>query len=153
MLVVGVAALLWVIQHHGGANRTWLYDYPQSAFGELEATFNSPETPVNALRLALVAGGAFTLVLVWLNTSFVWWPLSPIGFIMASSWNANYLMWSNVFIAWAFTAVVRRYGGLRLYRQMRPAFFGLVLGDYLTRAGLAALSAALGVQSTVSYGW
>jgi len=153
MLVVGVAALLWVIQHHGGANRTWLYDYPQSAFGELEATFNSPETAVNALRLALVAGGAFTLVLVWLNTSFVWWPLSPIGFIMASSWNANYLMWSNVFIAWAFTAVVRRYGGLRLYRQMRPAFFGLVLGDYLTRAGLAALSAALGVQSTVSYGW
>jgi hypothetical protein len=153
MLVVGVAALVVVMHHHGGANGTWLYDYPQSAFGELEATFDSPETPVNALRLALVIGGAFTLVLVWLNTSFVWWPLSPIGFIMASSWNANYLMWSNVFVAWAFTALVRRYGGLRLYRQMRPAFFGLVLGDYLTRGGLAVLSAALGVQATVSYGW
>jgi len=153
MLVVGVAALLWVIHYYGGGNRTWLYDYPQSAFGELEATFNTPETAVNSLRLAMLVGGAFTLLLVWLNSSFLWWPLSPIGFVMASSWNADHLMWSNVFIAWVVTTVIRRYGGLRLYRQFRPAFLGLVLGDYLTRAGLAALSAALGIHAGVSYGW
>jgi hypothetical protein len=30
MLVVGLAALLYVNHYHGGANRTWLYDYPHS---------------------------------------------------------------------------------------------------------------------------
>jgi len=153
MLVVGWLALVSVISHHGGANRTWLWDYPQWAFGELDSTLRSPETPDNSLRIALGVGAAFTLLLVWLNASFVWWPLSPIGFLTASSWSTNSLLWASVLIGWALSTVVRRYGGLKLYRQARPAFIGMILGDYLTRAGLAGLSAAFGVKSVVSYGW
>jgi len=153
MLVVGWAALVWVICHHGGANRTWLWDYPQWAFGELESTMRTPEMPEGWLRLALGIGAVFTLILVWLNTSFVWWPLSPIGFLIASSWSTNFLLWGSVFIGWGLSTGVRRYGGLKLYRQARPAFLGLILGDYLTRAGLAGLSAVFGVKSVVSYGW
>jgi len=153
MLVVGLAALLYVNHYHGGANRTWLYDYPQWAFGELEASLRDPEMPNNMLRAALVVGAAFMLVLVWLNTTFVWWSLSPIGFITASSWNSNWLMWGSVFIGWALSMLIRRYGGFLFYRKMRPAFLGLVLGDYLTRAGLAALSAVFGIHGGVSYGW
>ena len=33
--------------------------------------------------------------------------------------------------------MIRRYGGLRLYRQLLPAFVGLVLGHYLTDAGMS----------------
>ncbi len=153
MLVVGFVALVLAVSNHGGANRTWLWDYPQWAFGELDSSLRAPETPDNWLRLAMVLGAAFTIVLVWLNTSFVWWPLSPIGFLVASSWSTNFLLWGSVLIGWVFSTAVRRYGGLKLYRQMRPAFIGLILGDYLTRAGLAGLSAIFGVKSVVSYGW
>ena len=153
MLVVGLVALLYVNHYHGGANGTWLYDYPQSAFGELEASLRDPEAPNNMLRTALLVGAIFTLVLVWLNNTFVWWPLSPVGFIMASSWNSNWLMWGSVFIGWAVSTLIRRCGGFLFYRKMRPAFLGLILGDYLTRAGLAALSALFGIHGGVSYGW
>ena len=153
MLVVGWAALLWVIYGHGGANRTWLWDYPQWAFGELDSTLRTPEAADTWLRLALGSGAIFTLLLTWLNTSFLWWPLSPIGFIIASSWSMNFLLWGSVLIGWTLSSVVRRIGGLKLYRQVRPAFLGLVLGDYLTRAGLAGLSAVFGIKAGVSYGW
>ncbi len=33
------------------------------------------------------------------------------------------------------STLIRGYGGLRLYRQMRPAFIGLILGEYLTSRG------------------
>ena len=153
VLVVGWAALVWVIYQHGGANRTWLWDYPQWAFGELDATLRTPEASDTWLRLALGSGAIFTLLLAWLNTSFLWWPLSPIGFVIASSWSTNFLLWGSVFIGWALSTTIRRFGGLKLYRQVRPAFLGLVLGDYLTRAGLAGLSAAFGIKAGVSYGW
>ena len=62
-------------------------------------------------------------------------------------------MWGSVFIGWAVSVAIRRWGGFLLYRKARPAFLGLVLGDYLTRAGLAGLSALLGIHAGVSYGW
>jgi len=153
MLVVGLVALLYVNHYHGGANRTWLYDYPQWTYGELEASLRDPEMPDNMLRAALLVGATFMLVLVWLNTTFVWWPLSPVGFIMASSWSGNWLMWGSVFVGWAVSVAIRRWGGFLLYRKARPAFLGLILGDYLTRAGLAALSGLFGIHAGVSYGW
>ena len=153
MLVVGWAALMWVIHTHGGANQTWLWDYPQWAFGELDATLRDPEVPDTWLRLALGSGVIFALLLSWLNTSFLWWQLSPIGFVIASSWSSNFLLWASVMIGWAMSTGVRRIGGLQLYRQVRPAFLGLILGDYLTRAALAGLSAVFGIKAGVSYGW
>ncbi len=148
MLGVGIPSLLKVLYNHGASSLSrWpFYSYPQWAFGELDASLRTPEGPDNWLRLALVVGGAFMLLLVWLHSSFVWWPLSPVGFLIASSWEANRTLWASVLIGWALTAMVRRYGGLRLYRSMRPAFLGLVLGQYLTTAGLAILSSMLGIQ-------
>jgi hypothetical protein len=88
--------------------------------------------------------------LVWLHSNFVWWPLSPVGFIIASSYETNRSLWLNVLIAWMLTTLVRRYGGLKLYRAMRPAFLGLVLGEFLTDAGLAILSSILGMHQPPS---
>jgi hypothetical protein len=73
----------------------------------------------------------------------VWWPLTPIGFIVASVWHTNQHVWTNALIAWILVSTIRRYGGLRLYRTLRPAFIGLVLGQYLIDAGMAVLAGAL----------
>ncbi|UCC68388.1 MAG: hypothetical protein JSV79_00160, partial [Armatimonadota bacterium] len=143
----GLVALLQMLHQHGAsALSEWPFtSYPRWAFGELDASLRSPELPDNWLRLAVGIGAAFTLALVWLHTRFVWWPVSPVGFLIASSYETNRSMWVNVFIAWALSTFIRRYGGLRLFRTFRPAFLGLVLGEYLTQGALAIISSVFGI--------
>jgi len=134
MLAVGVPAMLTMIHTHGA---TKLDDWPFSmwgrwVFGEVDASLRLPEPPDNWLRLALALGGALMLGLSWLHMNTLWWPVSPVGFLVASSWVADSNMWSSAFIGWSVVALLKRYGGLPLYRRFRPAFLGLMLGNYLT---------------------
>jgi hypothetical protein len=147
IFAVGIPALLKVIYARGAtALPNWPFtSYPQWGFGELDATLRVPEPANNWLRLAVVLGAGFTLLLVWLHTQFVWWPVSPVGFLIASSYETNRSLWVNVFIAWALTTAIRRYGGLRLFRSFRPAFLGLVLGQYLPSGVFAILSSIFGI--------
>jgi len=147
MIAFGMPALLSMIHGEGAAalSRWPFTSYPQWGFGELDASLRSPDVPDNWLRLALVLGASFTFLLVWLHTHFVWWPVSPVGFLIASSYETNRSLWVNVLIAWMLTTLVRRYGGLRLFRTFRPAFLGLVLGDYLPRGFFAILSSIFGI--------
>jgi hypothetical protein len=148
---VGLAALLQMIHRHGASSLgSWPFtSYPGWAFGELDTTLRTPDVADNWLRGALVIGAGFTLLVVWLHSRFVWWPVSPVGFLVASSYETNRSMWVNVFIAWCISTLIRRYGGLRLFRTFRPAFLGLVLGDFLTKGGLAIISAAFGITQPI----
>jgi len=151
MICVGIPALLKVIYSRGAtALPHWPFtSYPEWGFGELDATLRAPEPASNWLRLALVLGAAFTWLLVWLNATFVWWPLSPVGFLIASSYETNRSLWLNVFIAWVLTTLIRRYGGLRLFRSFRPAFLGLVLGQYLPSGVFAIISSIFGITRPI----
>ena len=88
------------------------------------------------------------MLLTWLSSRFIWWPVSPIGFVVASAFFTNYGLWFNTLIGWALATAIRRYGGLRLYRSLRPAFLGLVLGEFLTRSALAAISVVVGIKGS-----
>jgi hypothetical protein len=107
---------------------------------------HAPEAPDNWLRFALFLGAGVASLLYWLNLRFLWWPVSPIGFLIASSYETNRSLWANVFIGWLITALVRRYGGLRLFRSLRPAFLGLVLGELLVKGGLGIIEGILGLN-------
>jgi hypothetical protein len=78
-------------------------------------------------------GGAFMLFLMYMGTRFVVWPFHYIGFPIADIWMMNHI-WVNVFLAWVLKLLILRYGGIRLYRQAMPFFFGLILGQ-ITIAG------------------
>jgi hypothetical protein len=148
LLAVGIPAILRVIYREGATTLAqWPFtSYPGWAFGELAATFRTPELPDNWLRLAVGVGAGMVLLLVWLNTHFIWWPVSPVGFLIASAYETNRSIWSSVLIGWVIATVVRHYGGLKLYRTMRPAFVGLVVGQALTSGALAVVSSVFGVK-------
>jgi hypothetical protein len=141
MLGVGLPALLeWA--HRGGAIRlnSWYFgEQAHGAFGQLDTALRNPVPASNILRLAVLLGAAVMLGLTYMHMHFLWWPLSPIGFVIASSEITNRVIWANFLIGWLANTIIRRAGGFRLYLQVRPAFVGLVLGDILTRLVLLLL--------------
>ncbi len=146
-IAFGLVAILFTIHRHGAnALDQWPWTWPSwSICAPLAANLESPAMPDNWLRGALGIGAGFVLILVWLQSRFVWWPLSPYGFLIASTYMMNHMMWVSVFLGWAAAVIVLRYGGLRLFREVRPVFLGLVLGYYLPKLPITALSAIFGI--------
>jgi len=96
----------------------------------------------------MIFGSIFMLWLMWMRGVFVWWPIHPIGFTMLSAWGA-FKLWPSIFLGWAMKYSIVRYGGLKAYRQARPVFLGLVLGE-MTCAGIWAI---IGMITGVSTGY
>ena len=146
-IVFGLAAILVTVQRRGASTLdSWPWSWPNWSICQvLAANIRSPEAPEGVLRAALGVGGGVVLLLVWLQSRFVGWPLSPYGFLIASTYMTNRMMWASTFIGWLAATVVLRYGGLRLFRQLRPIALGLVLGYYITKLPITVLSAVFGV--------
>ena len=141
VIVAGVGGYLHMLYHKGGSQLApWpFWSWSNWAFSDLSSTLRTPEGASNQVRLAVLIGAAVTTALVWLHTNLIWWPVSPIGYLIASTYTANYILWINALIAWLVTTRIKRYGGLTLYRTLRPAFIGLILGDYLPSGFFAVL--------------
>jgi len=82
----------------------------------------------------------------WLHLNMSWWPMSPIGYIMASSWAMDNVLWGAAFVGWLIVVLVKRFGGLSLYRRIRPVFLGLILGDYLGGAVFGLLTTIMAYE-------
>ena len=83
------------------------------------------------------AGGVVMAGLTLMRHRFAWWPLHPLGFTVASSLQIA-RSFLSIFIAWLAKVILLKIGGIRLYRQARPFFFGLILG-YFAGTGISFL--------------
>ena len=70
----------------------------------------------------------------FLKARFVGFPIHPIGLALGLTYPISQI-WFSVFVAWAFKAVILKYGGAKGYRLLRPLFLGMVLGAF-SSAGL-----------------
>ena len=104
--------------------------HPRMFFGVLGTRLQTPEQPAAIQYISTIAGAAIVAGLAWLRVNFVWWPVHPLGFVMATSW-ASLNLWFSLFLGWFFKLVTIRYTGLRGYVQFRPLFLGIVMGDVL----------------------
>lgn len=104
-----------------------------TAFSELQ-TWLTGVAPAPGYRgLAMAWGLVFTGALYALRGRFLWWPLNPIGYVLAPMWFTHHL-WLSVFIAWLTKLLLLRYGGMRWYLAALPFFLGLILGDCVVGA-------------------
>jgi hypothetical protein len=116
---------------------------------QLEGLLTSPKTSTNWTNTGFILfGGGFTGWLMWMRQTFVWWPLHPLGYTMLSSW-ATFKLWFSIFLGWGMKFAIVKYGGLKAYRQARPAFLGLVIGEMLC----AGLWAIVGMSTGISSGY
>ncbi len=82
-------------------------------------------------RLSFLGIGGITGAgLIYLRHRFIWWPLSPLGFAVASVLPVRGAAFS-IFLAWAIKGIILRFGGIQAYRRGRPFFTGLVIGLFV----------------------
>jgi hypothetical protein len=104
--------------------------FTQDYFSQLAGRLQAPEQPGILPYVATAAGVVIVSILAWLRINFVWWPIHPLGFVMATSW-ASLNLWFSLFLGWLFKLLTIRYTGLRGYVQFRPLFLGVIMGDVL----------------------
>ena len=54
--------------------------------------------------------------------------LNPLGYAISANWKTGHIF-ASALIAWLLKLVILKYGGPRLYRNLRPFFLGLILGE------------------------
>ena len=134
-MVVSYASVLWIGYRHGGANLSQWFcvGAPQLPFRRLSTMLVNPQEPNMGHVLTMVVGAIVMMGLSLLRQQFLWWPLHPLGYAMGPSWPMIQL-WFSILLGWLAKSNILRYGGIRGYRQYRPLFLGLVLGEFTAGA-------------------
>ncbi len=146
-LIVSLVTTFVLVHRHGAINlsKWFMTDEPgwpqRKIAGWLVQPFSTDWTSLQFMTV----GGLVTFILYQLHRRFLWFPLNPLGFVMASTSTLRE-MWFSLFIGWLFHIVVLRYFGHKAYRLLRPFFLGLILGEFLTAGLWLIVDAIMGVQ-------
>lgn len=94
---------------------------------------NHPDGPIALWRSQILANpvliGIGLIGLIALARRFwVGFPFNPIGLVVASSWPV-FMLWGSLMLGWLAKLLVMRYGGVQLYKQLKPLAIGVILGD------------------------
>ena len=109
----------------GGGGIAW------ECFNRLDRWLKLPTEHNIGAVIAMGVGFAATLALSAMKTRFLWWPFHPIGYVIGTgAWGDMSFIWLPVLIGWTLKGILLRAGGLQAYRQARPFFAGLILGDF-----------------------
>ena len=130
------ATLLLLAYRHGAVNMgPWFAIWsPQQPWQVLKSYVEQPVQPKLANFELIAVGVAVMWALFWMRLRFVGWPFHPIGYAMGPSWPMIQL-WFSILVGWLLKGLLLRLGGMRAYQVARPAFLGMVLGEF-TAAGL-----------------
>jgi len=140
LFVISVARVQWVYAFGAsslpGANFSTSYFSNQSAWPDAAAPW--PAQP--PWEYHVVAGIIFAGILMYLHNTFLWFPLDPIGLILATEGHALIEgIWTAFTIAWILKAITLRIGGSKLYENVGvPTVAGFLTG-YLTIAFIGGL--------------
>jgi hypothetical protein len=134
-ILIAIAGSIWITlvmaYAKGGVNlNSWFFiGGPPAPYKWALEKMTSP-TKINWMGWAIRAVGfGIMWFLMAMRQAFVWWPFHPIGFVIGSTWIMNEL-WLTCIIAWAVKGLIVHFGGLRAYNLFRPAFLGMILGQY-----------------------
>ena len=82
-------------------------------------------------------GLLFGIFVMFMRVRFIWWSLHPAGYAVSSTYGMRD-WWSVFFFVWLIKWLILKLGGLKVHQQVRPIFFGMVLGE-VTIGGFWAL--------------
>jgi len=158
-VVVGVAASVTFVLHTGytyGAHHRgfWIFGGgAQVPYNNVLSKMRDPLGPDWTRLKLLVAGGFVMFVLMAARFRFPWWPIHPIGYAVSFTWPI-WMSASSVFLGWLCKFIVLRVGGISLFNRLKPAFLGLILGQFFAcGVGLVVDLIWFPEQGHRLYGW
>ena len=129
-LGVSCYASLSLIYKEGGLNLgyggVWTSRQP---YKRIASFLLHPSSPNRAYSIGIFIGSLVTWIMLFLRSTFLWWPLHPIGYALGAS-HSPYTIWSSFLLAWVIKFTLLRTADIGIYRRWQPFFFGLVLGEY-----------------------
>lgn len=125
-----IALAIWYQFGAGAKAEPWRTYMGRTPFDALADALKTPLKPDTNGTIAVVFGFLITVVLAVLRTQLSWFPFHPVGYAIAQTFTMQQV-WLPFIIAWAVKWVILHFGGMKLYRQSLPFFFGLILGDFL----------------------
>lgn len=160
-LVVGLVAVTWGLYNYGSSKDGWAQGTGAASLDEatrglstLQATgqYAASAAATGLAKIPLVADNvgkakelgwtAFGLAAVvgfsLLRFRFPGFILHPVLFLVWGTYPAQ-RVWFAFLLGWAIKALVVRFGGGRVYQNLKPLFIGLIAGE------LVAASAIIGI--------
>jgi hypothetical protein len=83
----------------------------------------------SVISLVLLGAGA-VIVFSIMRFRFTWFPLHPVLFLVWNTYPLNGCMYSFL-IGWAIKEIIVRFGGGKVYQQLKPLFIGLIVGEVI----------------------
>ena len=133
-LIGSTYMLLYLAYKYGGVNLNPLFFGWKGGIGPTDMApriASEPTGPRLDAWLFMGLGGLVMAGLMWVRQQVLWWPLSPLGYLISANWKTSHI-YASVILAWMVKLFVLRYGGPKLYRNLRPFFLGLILGEIVT---------------------
>lgn len=135
--------------HRWGAmklNAWFTQQEPSWAFHKLQSWLAMPFGVDLSFVQNMVIGGMTMAALLYLHRHFLWWNISPLGFVMSSTSTLR-SQWFSLFVGWLTRGLSLRLMGLQGYRSFRPFFIGCVWGELIANAFWIVVDGLLGKQS------
>ncbi len=99
---------------------------------------NTDRTVVDSGKIAVWAfGGGLAVLFGVLQSRVPWWPVHPLGLMLIPRWYMQLYM-LNIFLVWFGKLLILKFGGILLYRRLRPVSYGLIVG-YVFAVGCSLL--------------
>ncbi len=126
--------MLHVAYKYGGINLAGLFfGWGAATYGPKDMVPRLADTPTGPrwdAWMFMGIGGSVMALLMWVRHRFLWWPLNPLGYTISANWKTGHIF-GPCFLAWLFKFVILKYGGPRFYKDFRPFFLGMILGEII----------------------
>ena len=122
----------------------------RETFVRLQGWLFNPRGTETVAVVFMGIGFSFLLFLMAMMRHFLWWPLHPIGYLMAEHYTMDWL-WFSFLMVWIVKRLALRQGGVNLYRKISPFFLGLILGNSVASCIVGTISLIIGRPIDTSF--
>jgi hypothetical protein len=109
-------------------NDFWARGGPRMPADFVNSLHSSDSGSVGVRWVFLGVGALATFGMMLARSRFAWFPLHPIGYMVALTYPGA-TFWFSIFLGWICKTLIMRFGGNDSYKRVTPVFLGLALGD------------------------
>lgn len=129
-LIAAAVYTVWICYTKGGATfHSWsLVGAPNEMYNLIATELSEKRTVTDPGKIAIwLLGIVVSAVAISLQSWISWWPVHPMGIMMMFDGYTRHHSF-QIFLVWLTKLLVLRFGGIGLYRRLRPIAYGLIVG-------------------------